>query len=60
MKYLIYFELKSAVNDRDARYDSEFGQTKISVTKVVEAGSEKEALQKVIDLVTEPNEEGDK
>ena len=57
MKYKICFELKSEVEDRRPGYDGEFNQTKISVTKVVEAANEKAALQQVIDLISEEGEE---
>lgn len=57
MKYKISFELKSAIEDRRVGYDGEHEQTKISVTKVVEADTEKEALQQVIDLISDEGEE---
>lgn len=57
MKYKISFELKSAIEDRRVGYDGEHEQTKISVTKVVEAETEKAALQQVIDLISEEGEE---
>jgi hypothetical protein len=53
MKYKVCIELKSEVEDRRPNYDGELNQTKLAITKVVEADSEKEALQTVIDLLTD-------
>ena len=53
MKYKVCIELKSEVQDRHPGYDDELNQTKLSITKSVEADTEKEALQNVIDLITD-------
>lgn len=57
MNYKIKIELKSAISEDDRnrmmRSDHEPDQTVLNITKVVEADTEKQALQKVINLISD-------
>lgn len=53
MQYMVKIELRSQEEPQAGRNYNEDAQTFVAVKKMVEADTEKQALQKVVDLIAE-------